>query len=108
MRKRGYLNLTPEERRARRITFSGVALLIMPPLLTMCHMKQFLCQASWHGGVEQIISLWPMFPWMTTIAAPMLAGSTLATAGGVLMLVATKRERFSLRGMPQAPMHICE
>ena len=91
MRKRGYLNLTPKERRARRIAFSGVALFIMPPLLTMCHMKQFLCEASWHGGFEQIIFLWPMFPWMTTIAALMLAGLALATVGGVLMLVTTKR-----------------
>ena len=93
MRKRGYLDLTPEERRARRIAFSGMALFIMPPLLTMCHMEQFLCQASWHDGIEQIIFLRPMFPWMTTIAALMLAGLTLATAGGALMLVTTKRAR---------------
>jgi hypothetical protein len=97
MRTRGYLNLTPEERRARRITFSGVALFIMPPLLTMCHVGQFACQASWHGGIEQILSLWPMFPWMTTIAALMLAGLTLATAGGALMLVTTRRQ--SARGL---------
>jgi hypothetical protein len=32
-----------------------------------------------------------MFPWMTTVAALMLAGLTLATAGGALMLFATKR-----------------
>jgi hypothetical protein len=93
MRKRGYLELTPEEHRARRVAFLGVALLVMPPLLTLCHLDQVICQAVWRLDVASLIALWPLFPWMLIVAVIMLCGLTLIAIGGALLFVVTTNGR---------------
>jgi hypothetical protein len=85
MRKR-YLDLTPGELQARRLIFWGSALFIMPPLLTLCHMQQFLCQASWENGAALLVAIGPLFVWLIPVAALMLAGLLTATLGAALLL----------------------
>jgi hypothetical protein len=89
MRKRGYLDLTPAELRARRTAFIGLALLAMPPLLTLCHLHQFLCQATWDGGFASVVALAPLFPWVPAVVLLMVAGLTVTVFGGVLLILAT-------------------
>jgi hypothetical protein len=88
MRRRGYLDFTPAELRARRIVFFGLALLAMPPLLTLCHIHQFLCLATWDGTFASLVALAPLFPWMAGVALLMLVGFGMAVLGGILLLVA--------------------
>jgi hypothetical protein len=88
MAKRSYLDLTPAELRARRIALLGLALLVMPPLLTLCHLHQFLCQATWNGTFTSLIALAPLFPWTSGVALLMLAGLGLCLVGGALFLLA--------------------
>jgi hypothetical protein len=88
MRKRGYLDRTPAELRARRVAFSGLALIVMPPLLTLCHVHQFLCQATWDSSLASLVALAPLFPWMLGVALLMLIGIALSIVGGTLLLFA--------------------
>src|SRR5262245_22414741 len=88
MRKRGYLDLTPAELRARRVAFVGLALIVMPPLLALCHVHQFLCQVTWDSTFASLVALAPLFPWMLCVAALMLAGLGAAVLGGILLLAA--------------------
>jgi hypothetical protein len=90
MRKRGYLELTPAELHARRIALSGLALLVLPPLLTLCHLHQFLCQATWGGSFESLVALAPLFPWMAGVALLTFAGLIATAIGGVLLLLSTR------------------
>ena len=87
----GYLDLTPTELRARRVAFVGLSLLVMPPLLTLCHLHQFLCQATWDSSVTALVALAPLSPWMAGIALLMLCGLITAVLGGVLLLVSAPR-----------------
>ena len=84
--RKGYLDLTPGELKAHRLIFWGSALFIMPPLLTLCHMQQFLCQASWENGAALLVAIGPLFVWLIPVAALMLAGLLTATLGAVLLL----------------------
>ena len=103
MRKR-YLDLTPGELQARRLIFWGSALLIMPPLLTLCHMQQFLCQASWENGAASLVAIAPLFVWLIPVAALMLAGLLTATLGAVLLLYEKHRAaRPRPAYLPKAP-----
>ena len=86
MRGRGYLDLTPAELRARRVTFFGLALFVMPPLLTLCHVHQFLCQTTWDSSLASLVALAPLFPWMACVALLMLAGVGVSLVGGILIL----------------------
>jgi hypothetical protein len=86
MRKRGYLDFTPAEHRARRIALLGMALFVMPPLLTLCHLHQFLCQARWDSTFASLVALLPLFPWMASVALLMLVGCSVAVFGGILLL----------------------
>jgi hypothetical protein len=88
MRKRGYLDLTPAELRARRVAFSGLALFVMPPLLTLCHVNQFVCQATWGGSLASLVALAPLFPWMLYVALLMFIGVGVSIVGGTLLLLA--------------------
>jgi hypothetical protein len=83
MRKRGYLDRTRAELRARRVAFSGLALFVMPPLLTLCHVHQFLCQATWDSGLASLVALAPLFPWMLCVALLMLIGAGVSIAGAL-------------------------
>ena len=85
MRKQ-YLDLTPGELQARRLIFWGSALFIMPPLLTLCHMQQFLCQAGWESSAASLVAIAPLFAWLIPVAALMLTGLLAATLGAVLLL----------------------
>jgi hypothetical protein len=93
MRKRGYLDLSPGELRARRLIFRGSALFVLPPLLSLCHLQQFACQASWRSGVASVLAMVPLFPWLLPVAALMLAGLVTAGLGAALLL----REKCRLR-----------
>jgi len=90
MRKRAFLDLTPAELRARRIAFFGLALLVLPALLTLCHLHQFLCQATWGGSFESLVALAPLFPWMAGVTLLMLGGLLATAIGGVLLFLATR------------------
>ena len=90
MRKRGYLDLTPSELHARRIAFSGLALAVLPPLLSLCHLHQLLCGATSGGSIESFVALVPLFPWVTGVALLMLGGLVVTAIGGVLLLLATR------------------
>jgi hypothetical protein len=100
MRKRGYLDRTPAELRARRVAFSGLALFAMPPLLTLCHVHQFLCQATWDSSLASLVALAPLFPWMLYVALLMLMGVGVSTLGGTLLLLA----RPPTRTAPHCPL----
>src|SRR5262245_12938787 len=86
MRKRGYHDLTPGELRARRLIFWGSALFVVPPLLSLCHLQQFACRASWEGSVASLVAIAPAFPWLFPIAALMLVGILTGTLGALLFL----------------------
>ena len=88
MNERSYLDLTPKELRARRVTLCGLALVVMPPLLTLCHLDQYLCQASEIGDVAFLLTLWAVFPWMISVLLLMLGGLGIAVVGGILLLLA--------------------
>jgi hypothetical protein len=81
MRKRGYLDRTPAELRARRVAFSRLALFVMPPLLTLRHVNQFLCQATWDSNLASLVALAPLFPWMLYVALLMLIGIGVSIVG---------------------------
>jgi len=98
MRKR-YLDLTPGELQARRLIFRGSALFVMPPLLTLCHIHQFVCQASWGGGVASLLAIAPLFSWLLPVTALMLAGLLTATLGAVLLLYEKHRLRAAIAPM---------
>jgi hypothetical protein len=66
--------------------FFGLALFLMPPLLTLCHLEQFVCRAGWRIDVASLITLWPLFRWMVFVAVIMLCGLAILTIGGVLLL----------------------
>jgi hypothetical protein len=87
MAKRGYLDLTPAELRARRLALLGLALFAMPPLLALCHVHQFLCQVTWGGSVASLVALWPLFPWMLGVALLMAAGLGVAALGGLALVL---------------------
>jgi hypothetical protein len=82
------LDRTPAELRARRVAFSGLALFVMPPLLTLCHVNQFLCQATWDSSLASLVALAPLFPWMMCVALLMLIGVGVSMVGGTLLLLA--------------------
>ena len=86
MRKRGYLDLTAAELQARRLIFHGSALFVIPPLLSLCHMQQFVCQASWENGIASLVAMAPLFPWLLPVAALMLIGLGSAAFGAVMLL----------------------
>lgn len=96
MRGRGYLDLTPAELRARRVTFFGLALFVLPPLLTLCHVHQFLCQMSWNSNLASLVALAPLFPWMLSVALLMLVGVGVSIVGGTLLLLARPPTRTAL------------
>ena len=114
MRKR-YLDLTPGELQARRLMFWGGALFVMPPLLTLCHMQQFLCQASWENGAASLVAIAPLFVWLIPVAALMLTGLLTATLGAILLLYEKHRaarprpgylpKALSAFGMSQPSLH---
>ena len=91
MRRRGYLDLTPTELRARRVVFAGLTLFVLPPLLTLCHLHQFVCQATWDSGLTSFVVLAPLFPWVAGVALLMLGGLITALLGGVLYLFPAPR-----------------
>jgi hypothetical protein len=93
MARRGYLDFTPQELRARRIAFFGLALFLMPPLLSLCHLEQFVCRAGWRIDVASLITLWSLFPWMVLVAVIMLCGLAILTIGGVLLLLESAKAR---------------
>jgi hypothetical protein len=103
MRKRGYLDLTPAELRARRVTFFGLALFVMPPLLTLCHVNQFLCQATWDSRLASLAALAPLFPWMLCIALLMIIGVGVSIVGGILLFLARPPTQTAL-ALPVGPM----
>lgn len=94
MGRRNYLDLTPTEMAARRYVVWGLGLFTMPPLLTSCHLAQFLCRASWHSGIAPFLALWGVFPWMLPVALVMLGGLAMAALGGVLLF---RERRFRRR-----------
>ena len=96
MRKLGYLDRTREELRARRVAFSGLALFVMPPLLTLCHVHQFLCQATWDSSLASLVALAPLFPWMLCVVLLMLIGVGVSIVGGTLLLLARPPTRTAL------------
>jgi len=100
MRKRGYLDLTQGELQARRLIFHGGALFVMPPLLSLCHMQQFICQASWQGGFASLVAMTPLFPWLLPVAALMLAGFATAALGAMLLLCEQRRLRAAIAPIP--------
>jgi hypothetical protein len=63
----------------------------MPPLLTLCHLHQFLCQATWDGSFASVVAPAPLFPWMPAVALLMVAGLIATLSGGVLLILATPR-----------------
>jgi len=64
-------------------------LLGVPPLLTRCHLHQFLCQATWDVSFASIVALAPLFPWAPAVARLMVAGLIVTVLGGVLLMLAT-------------------
>jgi hypothetical protein len=102
MPKRGYLELTPGELQARRLIFGGGALFVMPPLLSLCHMQQFVCETFWRSGVASLAAMVPFFPWLLPVGALMLAGFVTATVGATLLLC--EKAPVAHRGRPD-PAH---
>jgi hypothetical protein len=88
MTTRSYIDLTPKELLARRYIVWGLAFLFLPSLLTSCHLGDYLCQASWHGGVSLLVTLWAMFPWMIPVAVTAIGGLGMIVLGGMLLLTA--------------------
>jgi hypothetical protein len=88
MPKRGFLDLTPKELRARRAILFGLGLFVMPPLLTLCHLDQVVCQSIWRLDIVSLFELWPLYPWLLIVAAAMLCGLFTMAVGGVLLLLA--------------------
>jgi hypothetical protein len=88
MSRRGYIDLTPKELLARRYIVWGLAFLFLPSLLTSCHFGDYLCRASWHGGVSLLVTLWSVFPWMIPVAIAALGGLGMIVLGGMLLLTA--------------------
>ena len=88
MSRRSYIDLTPNELLARRYIVWGLAFLFLPSLLTSCHFGDYLCRASWHGGVSLLVTLWSMFPWMIPVAVAAAGGFGLTALGAVLLAAA--------------------
>src|SRR5215472_9816646 len=75
----------------------------MPPLLTSCHLAQFLCRAGSHSGIAPLIALWGFFSWMLPVALVMLGGLAMAALGGALLFHERRsghrtRQEVSMRG----------
>jgi hypothetical protein len=85
MSKRTYLDITPTELLGRQHITWGLALFLLPSLLTSCHTASNLCLTRWDGSVSPLISLWALFPWMLPIALVMAGGLGMVIIGGVLL-----------------------
>jgi hypothetical protein len=86
--RRGYLDLTPAALLGRRYIVWGLSLAATTPLLTFCHVGNYLCQANWHGEISPLLALWPLFPWMLPIALAALGGLGTCLTGGVMLFAA--------------------
>ena len=88
MSRCNYIDLTPKELLARRYIVWGLGFLFLPSLLTSCHFGDYLCRASWRGGVSLFVTLVSVFPWMIPVAVAAAGGFGLTALGAVLLAAA--------------------
>ena len=107
MSRRSYIDLTPNELLARRYIVWGLAFLFLPSLLTSCHFGDYLCRASWHGGVSLLVTLWSMFPWMIPVAVTAIGGLGMIVLGGMLLLTSDPADTIAAEHVHAIAFQVC-
>jgi hypothetical protein len=107
MSRRNYIDLTPKELLSRRYLVWGLGFLFLPSLLTSCHFGDYLCRASWRGGVSLFVTLGSVFPWMIPVAAVAIGGLGMIVLGGMLLLSADPADTIAAERVHAIAFHAC-